>query len=540
MRTSGTWVTLHAALLAVLHGQPVSPGQNYRIKLLTSILTEQPSGWYLAAHRNWAADRPDNDTTYAIVRREPDINWAGEWQFESAGDQRMRIKLAKGQHGQPEGWYLDALRTTDARRDGFSTYVVVSRHAHAADTTSHTASEWLFEFGEKGWKIKLEIPVQNRHPPGWYLDARRVLSRDKRSNDSSYVQVQDGNPVDVYEWAFEAVQGCKPLCRFDAASNSCHVSRTHTAEVYKSVPGSAWSTIAEKTKVCEAAGREGAAACRGASDCELDGYGRCSPSRTWAVSNLADLPSNAESRLGPSRCAAFGNYLRVSSTCSKHTDPTTCEGGLGNSTDCRWDVRRGACDISSNTFLALLRQGFRDELARVTLRREICNSRGEAECTGPQCRWIPPEELAQGRLLTAHVAPPKPVGKCVLPSSDALLAISGEDCPLSSLIRRQLSCREAESETACSSGCQWLGTRCEALPLSLEMDVLPMLGMSSVRGKVAAAERLCAQHESAEHCHAQCTPEPSSATAALGQLSLPRKLLLAAVFIWTATAAHLS
>merc|ERR1712232_57653 len=151
----------------------------------------------------------------------------------------------------------------------------------------------------------------------------------------------------------------------------------------------------------------------------------------------------------------------------------------------------------------MLLQGYRDELARVRLRRDACATQQTQEsCTG-DCHWQPlvvSDGSSMNRRLATATANAAVLGHCTLRTEDALLALVGEDCPLRTLFKRHSGCSEAADQKSCEAQerpdglrrCAWRpavqepGTeegsatsasgQCEAHPAALEFDMLLLLG----------------------------------------------------------------
>mmetsp|Transcript_29617 Transcript_29617/g.92120 ORF Transcript_29617/g.92120 Transcript_29617/m.92120 type:complete len:177 (-) Transcript_29617:8-538(-) len=166
----------------------------------------------------------------------------------------------------------------------------------------------------------------------------------------------------------------------------------------------------------------------------------------------------------------------------------------------------------------MLRQDYHEELVRVSLRRDRCASLGSGALCAGECQW--------------QVSAAAPGGRCTLRSADALLSVTGEDCPLRPLLRRHAACRESSS-LACSARnpeCYWDGRRCLGHPMTLELDLLALLGLDQpeILGKMQAASAACTAHLSSPFtCNSVCErAAPSAAPARRGTWAAPLLLLL--------------
>lgn len=312
---------------------------------------------------------------------------------------------------------------------------------------------------------------------------------------------------------------CVPLCKFDSdRTEECHVSREYAAEVIKFYDDGIWGKLVAQHAECEARTMD----CGGMWTCEIDGTGTCAARRSWVVENLAKAEAEGGAGLNSDRCGIFGRLLVDGASCLPNADKTSCSNAVGASSGipCAWDTLRGVCEASRKDILFILRRDYRDELARVSLRRERCRVREStiASCAG-DCQLVN--------------------GTCTLRTVDALLAVAGEDCPVSTLLRQNAGCWNLEDEESCTARkrsdslkeCDWRRGQCEAHPVALEFDLLLMLGLgqSEILEPIEAAQTKCSQFWYAEACDAECAPLVGPRSAAV----LQRPWLVMAVLLIT-------
>ncbi|CAE8659256.1 unnamed protein product [Polarella glacialis] len=211
-------------------------------------------------------------------------------------------------------------------------------------------------------------------------------------------------------------------------------------------------------------------------------------SRQWVAGKLAAPMWQGGAGLGE-RCGLLGQLLSGEVVCSPRSQ-SDCEAlNTVNASDleCGWDVARGTCGVPPSIAMQLLRRDYRDELGRVTLRRQRCSAlRSQGDCTG-SCQW---DSAAAS-------------GACTLRQSEALLTVLDEDCPLRGILGQHSSCTEVTSNTTCGSKlrkdglpeCEWLGTACEASPSALEFDLLLIIGLAepSVEKLTRTAHSMCSR-----------------------------------------------
>jgi len=312
---------------------------------------------------------------------------------------------------------------------------------------------------------------------------------------------------------------CMPLCEFDAdRTGSCQVSRRYAAGLMESFEAPPWNWIAAKLIECE---ELDAAGCANVPSCELDQWGRCSAARSWAIPMLAASSEEGGAGLGPDRCGALGHMLNASAECLVLADQATCEAA-----SCVWDVSAASCGSSRESTLLVLRRDYKEQLARVGLRRMRCAAFGSpAACVG-DCEWSPAE------------------GRCLLRAIDALLSVVGSDCPLNMLLRRHAECGDVSTsdQTLCELGersdglpeCAWRDGRCEAHPTALEFDLALYFGVQhpQVIPAIRTAQYRCRSFLLAEDCTAAdlCAPGINNQT---GGAARPRAL---AATLWATPA----
>lgn len=259
------------------------------------------------------------------------------------------------------------------------------------------------------------------------------------------------------------------------------MSRAYASEVLEVFHNNTgpWARIAAKQVACEASGCSGAVP----DNCEVDGAGTCSASRAWVVGNLAASEDQGGAGLISDRCGIFGRMMADGAGCLPQRSQAECESTLGPASGarCAWDELRGVCDASREDLLFVLRRDYKDELARVSLRRERCASKLPSACDG-DCHMVN--------------------GHCTLRAVDALLAVAGEDCPFAELLRQNAGCSDLSNNVTCKSRkrldglsqCHWRRDQCEANPIALEFDLLLVLGLGewAVMNRMRQAQAQCA------------------------------------------------
>lgn len=312
--------------------------------------------------------------------------------------------------------------------------------------------------------------------------------------------------------------GCLPLCNFDAArTEECHVSREYAAALIRAYDTGPWGTIVSQHAQCEA----DLANCKVMADCEIDGGGRCAARRSWVVGKLVQPESEGGAGLNSDRCGIFGQMLGDGASCLPTRDSTSCANAVGASSGapCVWDKLRGVCDASRQGLLLVLRRDYRDELARVSLRRDRCLARARPACSG-DCHLVN--------------------GTCTLRTLDALLAVVGEDCPLSTLLRQNANCWDAEDLVSCEAKvrpdgipeCDWRNNQCEAHPIALEFDLLLTVGLGQpgILTPMREAQARCVRNMGPTSCGVLCAPAVGPPSAAAWQRPSCTALLLSAIF----------
>lgn len=484
-------------LVAGVPGAEIIVGQRYRIKLARAFYA-QPPGWYLDAHRTYAGDVKTTVETQVIARREETAYWAGEWVFEKGtSDDQYKLKLVSNHRNQKSGWYLDTRRNGQTQLE-FRTGSSVSRSASyvlVRNISATAASDWEIV---KGASVTIDGKPQQAYQlkqvaTRMYLAAYRELATDNRTDDSTYAIVdQRVDPAGITDWLFEPIT-CNPQCGYHRKNGVCYLSRPYTADVFAALQEDNWTDIAEHLKKCEAAGKSGEVQCRATPGCDTDALYRCSASHAWSMATLAALPADIGVGVGDyHRCGLFGQFVNLSAFCLNFTSRPACD--AHNTSKCTWNARKQVCDISSFGLSTFLRRDYRDELAFVSLKRERCAKNVANTCQG-DCQW-------QG-------------GRCVLRPLIALLAIFGQSCPASTLFRRLADCRDSASNETCEAvagpdglaQCRWNGRQCEAYAVSLELDIVPALGLNTlVQTKMSTGEQECRSLTDEQACLARCSP----------------------------------
>jgi hypothetical protein len=482
----------------------IEVGKTYRLRVARES-HDQPAGWYLDAHRSLEFDRESASETRVSAHEETNAQWAGEWILEEGtSSDRYRIKLMSNHQGQEEGWYLGAIG-----RDASSAWVVVQ---------PSFASEWLF--GELAGVIIGDVTTatytMREAASGWYLAAHRDSATLSRSARSTYVtSTSSTNASTISQWLLEPI--CTPFCAYDASEGGCHVSRTYTAEVVRVLQGGSWQGITDHLEDCEAQGKISVDACHQTAGCEIDSSGRCAATAPWSMEALAALPENSGIGIGGEefpkhqKCGLVGQFLNLTVFCASNNsntslevDADTCTArNAGGSHQCFWNEAVGTCEASPTAIKRFLLANFREELGYVSLKRLRCTAQSGASTCDGDCEWSE--------------------GHCALHPSRSLLAVLGQACPLSHFFKRQLECAGAATQAACTSiwgvgglaQCRWTGTSCEAYTMSLEIDILPSLGLElSVQRRLTQGSRECRAMTDELECTATCaptvTPEPLS------------------------------
>lgn len=312
--------------------------------------------------------------------------------------------------------------------------------------------------------------------------------------------------------------GCQKLCQFDEArTHSCHVSREYVAALVGAFDNGPWAKIMSQQALCEAH----VGNCLSVSDCEFDDAGICAATRSWIARILASPVADGGAGLNADSCGLFGQLLATGAGCLARANKTACTAGpWTTSSRCAWDPLRNVCDASRQDLLLILRRDYPEDLARVNLRRQRCAAQTRQTCIG-DCRLVN--------------------GTCVLRALNALLAITGEDCPLSSLFTSHAGCGVETDQSACTSRtrsdgrteCAWRRGQCEAHPMALEFDLIGLLGLSqpAILGPMSAAEAQCSAM-AREVCNATCAPRVRSSAAVRRTRRTTAIVLSAVVGIW--------
>lgn len=319
------------------------------------------------------------------------------------------------------------------------------------------------------------------------------------------------------------------------------MSASYATELIRTLSGGVWGDVLDQQSICETAGRSGAEACRREPHCAPDGDGRCSATRAWVASMLVSRPEDGGAGLGEARCGLLGSLLASGGICAGARNSSACAvAGNMSSVRCNWEAQSG-CDVSRQDLLVALRRDYRDELARVALRRERCNARGSAQACDGECQW---QERVATVVQPNGVETTVIVGRCMLRESDALITlVDREACPVAALLRRHSACNVVQVAEACEAlmrddgrrQCFWTGARCEAHPVSLEFDLLLVLGAARPELLTLAREAhdLCADATS-DQCGNACAPSVTKASRATRRgLPQPAAALLAALLAAT-------
>ena len=151
-------------------------------------------------------------------------------------------------------------------------------------------------------------------------------------------------------------QTCKPLCSFDAHTQSCQISRWYTAALLERLQGdSVWGEIAAQGFVCESLNGSD---CANATLCSVSGSG-CATDRAWMARKLAGplqgMQGAKGASLGAQKCGLLGQVLAGEAECMEMPSQAECDAYNGTR-GCLWDPVRQSCGIPPNLVLALLRQ----------------------------------------------------------------------------------------------------------------------------------------------------------------------------------------
>lgn len=312
---------------------------------------------------------------------------------------------------------------------------------------------------------------------------------------------------------------CVPLCDFDTSREvGCHISRQYTFELIKAFDSGPWLPILSHHLKCQAMSND---ICEQNLNCEVDRSNRCAASRSWVISRLALSSFDGGPGLGDT-CGLFGLLLREGTACLQETDRVRCASvstPLAAAGHCAWDITRQVCDVSHKVVVPALRLDYHDELLLVHFRRERCAAVSVPSMCDGDCRW---------RNDT----------NCSLQPSDALLAVTGEDCPLRLLLRSNAACA-AETEDTCGSRkradglqeCHWLQGRCEAHPVALDFDLLMFVGLGQplILEPALAAQGLCSDIKLASSCTSLCASAIMMPSSSLGRVlaTVPLSIALA-------------
>jgi len=309
---------------------------------------------------------------------------------------------------------------------------------------------------------------------------------------------------------------CMKLCAFDAnTTGKCLVSRSYVATLIQVFQGGIWGNIVSHLQNCELHGERD---CTTTANCEVDSIGLCTASRSWAAKKLAAPVSEGGVGWGAERCGILGELIAQGAGCASERNASSC----GTNNQCSLSEQNN-CGVSRQAALVLLQNEYRDELTRVSLRRARCAAqKSRVTCLG-DCRWT---------------ESPGVQGRCLLQTLDALLAVLGDDCPLRVLLGRHARCRNFVSSAECLASarldgipdCMWRSQQCEANPVSLEFDLLYLLGLDhpSIARRFSRASATCASYISADQCHQPCAPPVTLPQNTAMHRGLCRLFLLAA------------
>lgn len=348
---------------------------------------------------------------------------------------------------------------------------------------------------------------------------------------------------------------CTPLCDFGPLGD-CHVSRAYTAQL-AAWQGGPWSDIAKQIRACEATLKgdrdfvvPDAQRCESMAGCKFAEDGVCVVRKDWAMAKLSAPVERRGAGLGLERCGLLGEMLSRGVHCQANSDARSCAFHAVQRPEdgCGWSEALQRCDVSSAHVMRLASTEFRDQLARLNLERTQCARRAEAECHGI-CGWHP---SGAGVNSTANASKNlRPTsGRCALRTLEALLALTGEDCPFSILLERHFSCGASEDREACIAAqnadglpvCMWrAGTgTCHPHSMSLEFALLRPLRMDhpELLQRTRDAQRSCfAASSDQKRCVALCAPElpkpgPASSALSLHPSWIRCWLHLAVLYLW--------
>lgn len=325
-------------------------------------------------------------------------------------------------------------------------------------------------------------------------------------------------------WKFLLLQGiltvrvsaqdssCKmPLCYFDAQrTGQCQVSKEY-ATALVGLQGGVWSEILTSKLSCET----NQSSCASTAKCQLDGRGLCTLRPSWLASKLF-LPAQQGGAGFGNRCGFFGQLLAARAGCSSSSDQASCQAALTSSSlKCAWNATGNLCDVDTSSVAPSLTEDAGSLLPRVDLQRRQCSLSHGADCNGPSLR--------------------------------TLLAIAGEDCPLSWILSGHDDCSQAVDALTCNKsvvrsdglpGCVWRRTSgggCEGNPVALEFDLVALLGLerAGLQAALRAAYQQCSSLSQALCSTSFCAPPvvDLSATAA-GHRSDVSKLAFTVMAAW--------
>mmetsp|Transcript_74431 Transcript_74431/g.241684 ORF Transcript_74431/g.241684 Transcript_74431/m.241684 type:complete len:351 (-) Transcript_74431:35-1087(-) len=321
---------------------------------------------------------------------------------------------------------------------------------------------------------------------------------------------------------------CTPLCGFDAArTGRCHISKAYATALVEFFDDGPWSAIMKHHMSCESNIN---GPCDQVAHCEVDGAGMCAASRSWVVAQLARPGTEGGANL-TDRCGLFGRLLADGAVCLQETNSTLCSnvstpkwGGPGA---CAWDDIRQVCDVSSRVVMPTLRQYYSEDLVLANFLRQNCSRASTSDLCSADCHW-------DGN-------------SCSLRPVDFLLAVSGDDCPLSLVFQQNAGCHTENTSNTCSTRkradglqeCLWRQNQCEAHPVALEFDLLMFVGLGDplILEPARAAEAQCSELPDIHSCLQPCAPaimNPSRATRRTVSLTSLLGLAVAVLscFLW--------
>jgi len=303
----------------------------------------------------------------------------------------------------------------------------------------------------------------------------------------------------------------------------CRASRLYAAKLIEIMEGGVWGEVAAKLAVCDQLGQNGQ--CLATDGCARDYHSTCSASNEWVTAKIAEPEARRAGALGVDGCGLFGALLSRGAACQSRNSASCVLVSDAAQDKCMINIQTGTCDLAPQAVVALLHKDYPDELARLAFQRDRCTqNKNETTCSG-KCQW----------RNSSSASSRSSAGQCQIRSLEAVLTVSGEDCPLRTLATPVSECDGFSDENTCPSirrrdggaQCIWTGTFCEVNNTGMEVDLIRTIASRSVEiaGAFEAAQVICSNRTTEEKCApiGECAPQvvKPSAPAPTGVFTIP-------------------